>query len=175
MELITLHKFNEKVIVLIRKSNAATDYEIVDVSNAPENLEWLPKLQEHVRNNSNILLLSQKNKGSGILGLVTCLRKELETHNIKCFFIADDAPMFDVERNIYRKQLKKNFTMNVYKNGQWGTYRHTTFSTEHDNKSEHVFLNVKALGDFSKIEWAEGPLNSRHIEDVDDFIHVSVD
>lgn len=48
--------------------------------------------------------------------------------------------------------------LNVYKGGEWGTYRHLLLPSEPLVDKEHCFVNVTVRGDLSSLKWVEGPL-----------------
>lgn len=42
---------------------------------------------------------------------------------LRFFFLLDDnAPPFSLDESIYREQLERDVSMNVLKNGKWGSY-----------------------------------------------------
>ncbi len=57
-------------------------------------------------------------------------------------FIEDkNAPLFSFSNTIYGDQLKKNFPINVYKNGAWGTYAALSLPIDNISTNEaHVGL-----------------------------------
>lgn len=97
----------------------------IDVSSS--SLEWLKELKAAAPLNTGkiYLIVRSEHKSSGIIGFVNCLRKESGT-NVYCVVIEDaDAPKFDPEIPIYKKQLEYNLVMNIYRQGTWGSFRYT--------------------------------------------------
>ncbi|CAG9811694.1 unnamed protein product [Chironomus riparius] len=122
---------------------------------------WLEKVKESVKTEPTILYSEGENE-SGILGLVNCIRREPAGKDVKCVFIDDPkAPKFDIENEFYRKQLEKGLAMNVYRNGQWGSYCHFQLKPQFIHKVTHDIIAVAEIpnrGDFSSLKWLESPL-----------------
>lgn len=84
--------------------------------------------------------------------------------NVRCFIIFDEnAPVFDPNHPLYATQIKRNMSVNIYKNGQWGTYRHLLLDQIEEVETEHSFVNPVTRGDLSSLKWIEGNLNSETI------------
>lgn len=122
-----------------------------------------------------VILYSQNEKLSGILGLVNCLRKEPDGHMVTCVFIDDPrAPPFDVKNPFYENQLRLGLGINVYRDGKWGTYRHLQLILDNSlhPRSQHVYGNVLHRGDLSSLSWFQGQLQP---EDCDiDIVYSSI-
>ncbi|KAJ8891049.1 hypothetical protein PR048_010558 [Dryococelus australis] len=129
------------------------------------NLGWLEQLRMAIRDSSAqklpLLLLCQGENTCGLLGLVNCLR--WESAHLRCFFIRDEgAPDFSLDHPLYASQLKKDLLMNVYQEGQWGSYRHVRID---DNRAkttlqvQHAYVNALTRGDLASLRWIEGPLS----------------
>lgn len=52
------------------------------------------------------------------------------------------APVFSITNATYADQLKKNFPINVYKNGVWGTYVPTTLKLNAPVPVEEAFIGL---------------------------------
>lgn len=127
--------------------------------------EWLEPLKQAVKKGT-VLAYSQNESLSGILGLINCIRKEPNGDKLKCVFIDDaSAPNFDVEHPLYKVQLKLGLSTNVYRNGQWGSYRHVRIpvSEEVRSRTGHYYVNCLVKGDLSSLTWLSGPLNSKRL------------
>lgn len=80
-----------------------------------EKFSWLEKVKDKFKTEP-VILFSEGEKESGILGLVNCIRREPNGNNIKCIFIDDEnAPEFDPANDFYKKQLEKGLAINVYR------------------------------------------------------------
>lgn len=88
---------------------------IIHVTNDQE-YEWLEKLQSSMKE-GNVVLVTENNELSGIIGLVNCIRKEPNGHRVCGVFVHDSsAPPFDYDNPFYANQLRLGLAMNVYKN-----------------------------------------------------------
>jgi fatty acid synthase len=77
----------------------------------------------------------------------------------RCIFILDtSAPAFGLDVPLYRQQLNKDLVMNVYSNGQWGSYRHLPLDSCDTIPVPHAYVNVTTRGDLSSLKWIEGKL-----------------
>ena len=70
----------------------------------------------------------------------------------------NQAPEFLLEDKFYKKQIAKDLAINVFKNGQWGTYRHLKIEEKCKQPVAHVYANVLVRGDLSSLTWIQGPL-----------------
>jgi fatty acid synthase, animal type len=123
--------------------------------------EWLEELKTEIKTKT-VLIYSQNEELSGILGLVNCIRKEPNGDKLRCVFINDvTAPKFDVDHSFYQAQLRLGLAVNVLKNGNWGTYRHLKINETNVEKprSGHYFVNCLVKGDLSTLSWLYGPQN----------------
>lgn len=78
----------------------------------------------------------------------------------RCVLVFDkNAPAFDLNNPFYASQLNKGLVTNIFKNGQWGTYRHQALPSNPTVAAEHVFINTHVRGDLSSLSMYEGPLN----------------
>lgn len=76
-----------------------------------------------------------------------------------CYFIVDKtAPRFSIHHPIYRQQIRKDMAINVYKNGQWGSYCHLPIIDLNKVRTPHAFITPKVHGNLSTMQWIEGPL-----------------
>lgn len=71
----------------------------------------------------------------------------------------DNAPKFSLKNFFYKAQYDKNLSHNVYKNGQWGSYRHLPFGPTTDIETAHAFCALDERGNLSSFRWIEGSLN----------------
>lgn len=113
----------------------------IDVSSS--NFEWLKELKAALNTGKIYLIVQSEHKFSGIVGFVNCLRKESGT-NVYCVLIDDpDAPKFDPERPIYKKQLETNLVMNIYRHGTWGSFRYTEleFNQLSQPQTKYCYIN----------------------------------
>ncbi|GJQ79755.1 hypothetical protein Trydic_g23232 [Trypoxylus dichotomus] len=173
-KIICSHELDGEKLVLLRFTPKSVPKIFLDLSNALDDLQWLPKLQGTLRGSHKVIIYVQNDAISGILGLISCLRKEYKSSEISCFFIMDEAPKFDPNLDFYAAQLEKDMVVNIWKNGSWGTYRHLVLTEGKLVQTEHSFLDFANKGDLSSATWIEGKSKSNDIQgfDEDELIHV---
>lgn len=59
----------------------------------------------------------------------------------------------------YEEQLKKGLAVNIYKKGEWGSYRHEALPANETVDAAHIYFNSEVRGDLSSLKLYEGPLN----------------
>ncbi|XP_055593804.1 fatty acid synthase-like [Uranotaenia lowii] len=151
---------NELVILLQKKVEQIVE-DTVCIKVETNDLQWLSSVIEAVKSNS-VILYSQNDPTSGIIGLVNCIRKEPNHQNVRCVFIDDEtAPIFDLNHPFYEQQLRLNLPFNIYRNGEWGSYRHSLLPSmiRTEPVSHHCFANCLKKGDLSTMMWFNGALN----------------
>ncbi|KAL1501269.1 hypothetical protein ABEB36_006624 [Hypothenemus hampei] len=176
ISVVTMFQTDNEYLVLFRKKTEfvkptvvsycslilscyATKHSIkVKVFEDPE-FSWLSTLQEAMEQTDNVLVVSQNEPLSGVLGLVACIKREPEGHNIKVVFLPETKEEFDLNDEFYQEQLSKNLVVNIYKDNQWGTYRHLLFEQDEKQEVVHCYLNTLVRGDLSSLKWLQGPLN----------------
>lgn len=78
----------------------------------------------------------------------------------RCFFVVDeDAAEFSLENPFYKSQFDKDLSHNVFKNGQWGSFRNLPLETVKDIGAIHAYNTLEVRGDLSSFRWIEGPLS----------------
>lgn len=161
---------------LLRKTAAnksAKDQLVIRVKNG-DYASWVDRLKTAVVEyqnkpaGHNVWLVAEDAGNSGIVGLVNCLRQEIGGGHIRCVFDASlkssgKLPGFDLTNAFYRDVLEKDLVMNVFRDGQWGSYRHFTLKSRGTAdkpiaECEHAFLNVQTRGDLSSLRWYESPI-----------------
>ncbi|GBN54927.1 Fatty acid synthase [Araneus ventricosus] len=153
---------------LLRKSPDIPYEDIVIPVIGDKYEKWVDELSEKITIASmssdpkRIWLVSEASNNSGIIGLVNCLRQEPGGSSIRCVFTSKGAPKlpeFNLENQFYQDIAQKDLTMNVFKGGSWGSFRHLTMS-EDDGKVEtkHAYLNILTRGDLSSLVWVDSQL-----------------
>lgn len=72
-----------------------------------------------------------------------------------------NAPEFSLDNDMYKDQISKNLAINVFKDGQWGSYRHFPIDVFEPKDVDHSFVNTVVRGDLSSLTWLQGPLGFR--------------
>ncbi|KAJ8919478.1 hypothetical protein NQ315_002099 [Exocentrus adspersus] len=170
----TIHRTENETMLLLRKQSKVNKSKYIKVTPERE-FSWLPEVQNSIakEKHEDIVLYGENKPKNGILGLVNCLRMEPQSRHLRCVFTMDQVEEFDPQMPFYTNQLKKHMAVNVYKDGQWGTYRHLLLQKADVVESEHCFANVTLRGDLSSLKWIEGPLrNDMKVQLERNLIHV---
>lgn len=107
---------SETLVLWRRSAVISMVSNIVKISSEDTNFDWLTAVQQSIKVQP-LLLVADKDKFSGVMGLVNCMRREPDAKNITCVFIDDlNAPDFDLNHPLYSDQLMLNLALNVYRN-----------------------------------------------------------
>lgn len=176
VQILTIHTTCSEKLVLFTKRNQQEEPPLlIDLKNSSQQFEWLATLQKALKKEQHVLLYSQDDPLSGILGLTKCIRKEMRGEQTRCFVIQDKAPKFDLQSEFYHEHLKKGFAINVYKNKTWGTYRHLLLKETEEVKGEHWLVEATTRGDLSSLKWVEGYIQSKNgLGLTNELIYVSI-
>uniref|UniRef100_A0A8D8UL46 Fatty acid synthase n=1 Tax=Cacopsylla melanoneura TaxID=428564 RepID=A0A8D8UL46_9HEMI len=156
---------NEKIVLLKKTVKAVVDLSPIIIKISSAEFDWMPILQkaltaEETSAKQKIILLAQDEPLSGIVGFFNCIRKENGGERTRCFEILDKAaPPFDLENPFYKNQIEKDLAVNIYKNGQWGSYRHSILKSTKYVEANHAFINSLVRGDMSSLTWEQGPID----------------
>lgn len=151
----------ENLILLKRQSVDLQDVAVVKIGHNDTDYTWIGELQTAVKA-KHVLIVSDNDQNSGVLGLVNCIRKEPKSDHVTCLVIDDKtAPPFDILNPFYRSHLKLGLAVNFLRNGHWGSYRHLQLipPTEFGARRDHCFANTLTRGDISSLTWMTGPYN----------------
>lgn len=154
-----------KTYVLLKNEESNAEPIIIQITE--KNFSWLEGVKAALKKSETegvkVLLVSQGEELLGLIGLMTCLRREAGGMNARYVFIQDkNAPKFSLSSKFYSDQLDKQLMANVLKGGQWGSYRHLRLDQQSDVSSlqvEHAYINALVRGDLSSLRWIEGPLS----------------
>ncbi|KAL3221900.1 hypothetical protein MRX96_029108 [Rhipicephalus microplus] len=167
--MVALKSNNLSTLLLFRKVAVAVDvtkHAIISVRN--RQFDWVEFLKQKSleydtkQSEENIWLLAENAGMSGILGLTNCLRKENIGGRIRCVFDAslvgfNSVANFSPTNPVFKDIIEKDLVMNVYRNGQWGSYRHRAVSGKAKTTTQFAYLQVETRGDLSSIQWYESP------------------
>lgn len=136
----------ETIVLLKKKEHLVSKTEVVHVNN--DEFTWLKKLNslmntEKDTTNMRIILVSEGDLESGLLGFVNCLRKELGGEMIRSVLIQDTkAPKFSLQDSLYLEQLQLDLPINVLRPGKvWGSYRHQPLSNPQPKLVRHAYVD----------------------------------
>ncbi|XP_070380766.1 fatty acid synthase-like [Dermacentor albipictus] len=120
--------------------------------------EWKPQ-------GENLWLLAEEAGASGVVGLTNCLRYESGGSHIRCVFDAGSTEMnavadFNPGSPKHQSVVENDLVMNVYRNGQWGSYRHVVAKSLETTRKNTQFavLNFAKRGELSSLDWYESPV-----------------
>ncbi|KAM4525814.1 fatty acid synthase [Fundulus diaphanus] len=125
---------------------------------------WVEKLKAILADSSDHRVwLTASQAHSGVVGMVNCLRQEPGGNRIRCMFVSNlndssATPSLQPGQKSMESVLEGDLLMNVFRDGQWGTFRHQLIS--HDLKEEltdSAFINVLTRGDLSSLRWIASP------------------
>uniref|UniRef100_A0AAR2JWF8 Fatty acid synthase n=1 Tax=Pygocentrus nattereri TaxID=42514 RepID=A0AAR2JWF8_PYGNA len=101
---------------------------------------------------------------NGVVGMVNCLRQEPGGHRIRSVFVSNlkkssEAPFLLLTNKNIQPVLQKDLSMNVYRDGQWGAFRHQLLPQDlSEELTEQAYVNVLTRGDLSSLRWIASPL-----------------
>ncbi|XP_055642546.1 fatty acid synthase-like [Toxorhynchites rutilus septentrionalis] len=153
---------SESFVLFQRKSKSFHESPI-SVRVRSSDFSWLGELKKAVKFRP-VVLYSQEDSTSGIIGLVNCIRKEPKLQSVRCVFIDDPAaPPFDLSEPFYQRQLDLGLAVNVYRGGAWGSYRHALLRSVEKTEPVrgHCYANCFTKGDLSSMMWFTGAMNER--------------
>ncbi|XP_031635247.1 fatty acid synthase-like [Contarinia nasturtii] len=119
-----------------------------------------------------VYIVAQGEQLSGACGFMNCLKLENGGQLARLFFIQnDDAEGFSFTNKAYEEQLKMDLMFNVYKNGEWGTYRHLKLNCASNKNSvrqvEHAHVDTLTKGDLTSLSWIESRLTCQMPDPMD--------
>ncbi|CAG9832341.1 unnamed protein product [Diabrotica balteata] len=152
----TVHKTPLETLVLLKKNFKNKELVTVDVEKS-DDLSWIEELKEIIKSkkSDNVLIYAQNKPLSGIMGLFNCLKREPESNYMRYLYMFDTDQPFDKDDPFYKTQLSKQMAVNIWKDNQWGTYRHLLLKNLDNVESEHCYANITVRGDLSSLRWIE--------------------
>ncbi|CAG9791195.1 unnamed protein product [Diatraea saccharalis] len=158
-DIVSIHDTGMEYIILLRKKVKTKPAKFVKITADDLSFSWIDKVKEVLIKSEKVVLYSEKEHINGLLGLVNCLRREPGGEIVCGMLIADSsAPLFNPDLEIYEKQLNKDLSINIFQDGQWGTYRHLLLGDLDIVRVYHAFINTTTIGDLSSLRWLEGPI-----------------
>jgi fatty acid synthase, animal type len=91
---------------------------------------------------------------SGLLGLVNCIRREPKGDTVRAVLLTEKKTLSAEERE---QLIAQDLAVNVFKNGNWGTYRHTPIEQPTYQAVEHAQVALERIGDLSSFFWQAMP------------------
>ncbi|CAG9791212.1 unnamed protein product [Diatraea saccharalis] len=158
-DIVSIHDTGMEYIILLRKKVKTKPAKFVKITADDLSFSWIDKVKEVLKKSEKVVLYSENEHINGLLGLVNCLRREPGGEIVCGMLIADSsAPHFNPDLEIYKKQLNKDLSINIFQDDQWGTYRHLLLGDLDIVRVNHAFVNTTTIGDLSSLRWLEGPI-----------------
>nr|XP_034827721.1 fatty acid synthase isoform X1 [Maniola hyperantus] len=163
-DIITIQDTGVEYLVLFRKRVGAKPAKFVKVVTSDQTYAWVDQVKEELKAGQKLVVYSQDEHINGLLGLINCLRREPGGEIVTGLLISDpSAPPFNPDLEFYEEQLDKDLPINVYQDGQWGTYRHLLLGDMETVDAHHAFVNTVTIGDLSTLRWLEGPIRENQV------------
>ncbi|XP_052131364.1 fatty acid synthase-like [Frankliniella occidentalis] len=165
MVVVSKQVADNRSFVMLRKTTELGVPTIINITNS--NFSWVEPLKAAMAQSESegkkLILVSQGEEHSGLIGMVNCLFMEPGGQNVRAILVQDPkAPAFSLKLPLYADQLAKDLRTNVLRPGNvWGVYRHMPVDDARDAASlqvEHAYINTLSRGDLSSLRWIEGPL-----------------
>ncbi|XP_066519867.1 fatty acid synthase [Hoplias malabaricus] len=164
LNLVMMRKsFYGTVLFLARRK--ASEKQPITLSVNSTDYEWVETLKNTLAEPSEKPVWLTASQGhNGVVGMVNCLRQEPGGNRIRCAFVSNlktssTAPTLLFTHKDMQMVLQKNLNMNVYRDGQWGAFRHQLLQQDlNEEFTEHAYVNVLTRGDLSSLRWIASPL-----------------
>lgn len=147
------------LVIFQNETTTPMDYRIISIDSNDRQFSWLKEVQR-AHSGDNVLLLSERDPTSGVLGFLKSARNEPNVPNFRCVIIEDDnAPPFDIEYPFYSSQMCLNLPINIVRNGKWGTFRQIALSQDNIEVKQSSSLCVEAgvRGNLESLVWVPRP------------------
>ncbi|XP_060796063.1 fatty acid synthase isoform X1 [Neoarius graeffei] len=155
--------FYGSVLFLGRKKTP--EKQPVTLSVDPTDYKWVETLKSLLAESSdNPIWLTATQGHNGVVGMVNCLRQEPGGKRIRCAFVSNlkkssTTPSLQLSHKDMQAVLQKDLSMNVYRDGQWGMFRHQLLAQDlKEELTEQAYVNVLTRGDLSSLRWIASPL-----------------
>ncbi|CAG9798235.1 unnamed protein product [Chironomus riparius] len=151
---------SDKILHILQFTDDSMQHKTFSIIEITSNVsDWLEPLKASLKESLTIIY-AYNQEPSGILGFIKTLKLEYQG-KIRCFFIMDteNAPSdFDINDDFFKKQLKLNDTINIFKDGKWGGYRHLNIVQINNSipQTSHCFADCLIKGDLSSLTWMQG-------------------
>lgn len=136
LNVIAVQKSTTNTYILLRKPiEVPNNTTIINVTE--KNFSWVEDLKKAMeqseKEGQTIFVVCQGEETTGVVGMVNCLKQESGGNKIRLYFLQDKkCEKFSTTTEFFRKQIKKDLVMNVYKDGNWGSYRHVILEQVED-------------------------------------------
>ncbi|XP_055377654.1 fatty acid synthase-like [Condylostylus longicornis] len=152
----------EEILILLKKvKRVKTSGDTIAIKVSEFDPSWISNVK-NMEDKAKIVLYTENEKYTGILGMVNCL-KDLNGHaNIVSFVFIEDknAPKFSLNNDFYRRQIDLGLTVNIFKDGQWGSYKDLNLKDISLNIN-NFYADIDQPGNLESLKWYQKN-NYRH-------------
>lgn len=167
LQVIMSQTCEQKVFVLLRHKSDLTVRKMQKLIITQANFKWVEDLKKALataeETQTYTYFVVQGEEVFGAVGLMNCIKNEAGGKFARLYFIQDRiCDAFDFNGKLFKTQVEKDLISNVYKNGQWGTFRHLRLKNQKAIATlpvEHAYVNALTKGDLASLRWIEGPLS----------------
>ncbi|XP_059608114.1 fatty acid synthase-like [Phlebotomus argentipes] len=143
---------NETLVVFKRSSRKILpSTSVFEASQFSVSEEWLKNVKEAAKLGS-VTLMSSKDSNPGISGLANVVRKKIPGQSIN-FFSVEDKKFSDAS---FQNQVKLTLASNVFRNGQWGSFRWLRLSDRAPLEAYAGNCFVEFTSPENALEWRSG-------------------
>ncbi|XP_069511428.1 fatty acid synthase [Ambystoma mexicanum] len=134
---------------------------------------WVEPLKTLLADSSEqpLWLTATRRGDCGIVGMVNCLCQEPGGHRVRCAFVSNlrpssNHPALGPHAAEMQTLLHKDLVMNIYRDGQWGSFRHILLPQDlPQEETDCAYVNVLTRGDLSSLRWITSPLQHFQTKD----------
>ncbi|CAN8007233.1 unnamed protein product, partial [Ixodes pacificus] len=187
--LMSLRSNNLSALLLFRKGSAmpagAEKQAVIRVGSG--GFDWVEEIKAKAIDyqerpaGENVWLVAEDVGSSGVVGLTNCLRQETGGDHIRWAVHVAEANVFNASlkgganpvagfqpaSSEHKELVERDLVMNVYRDGKWGSFRHTVTQSCGAPRlwTDQAYLNAQTRGDLSSLQWFESPLRYRPASD----------
>ncbi|CAH1636735.1 unnamed protein product [Spodoptera littoralis] len=137
-----ISSFNAKnyILVLVNTIDSSNNENITYMPITNDNkFTWVPRVRHELEKSRKLVLVSERQPYSGLIGKV------------------DDYHLenFNTEAAVFKDQIEKKLSINIFKKGHWGGYYNIPSPKETNIRS--VALTSTSPGDMDGLKWVEVP------------------
>jgi fatty acid synthase, animal type len=103
---------------------------------------------------SRLWLEAELSTSPGLPGLVNCIRREPQGDVLKAVYLDGKDSLTSRERE---QLVAQDLAVNVFSNGNWGTYRHSPIGHSACRPVQHAQVGLEKTGDLSSFYWQAKP------------------
>ncbi|XP_035437568.2 fatty acid synthase [Spodoptera frugiperda] len=153
---VSSYNTNNHILVLVNTIDVSNNENItyMPITNDSK-FTWVPRVRHELEKTRKLVLVSERQPNSGFIGMVKKLREEYG--NKIALIVVDDYHVenFNTEAAVFKDQIQKKLSINIFKKGHWGGYYNIPSPKETNIRS--VALTSTSTGDLDGLKWVEVP------------------